>query len=399
MKYQELSLLTIGIIQLALLGLSALALCYGITILAVILFFGAAFGFIAKRWTILAAKKASVRVSAAKTRLFPKDRTDILFSLKNEKALSVPWLDVRGPAELSEKFGRVGGFNSITFKKEWIAEKRGILSLRSLEFVTGDPFGMSEAGIAKEPSSVREIVIYPRVTPVNVDYFTANMWEGEQNPHGILDDVSLIKNTKPYDSSDSPKSINWRLMARGKELTVNRYERISPTRYHFVFDGESFTTYTLNNTNGNSSIAEIKKNVRREELEDALSILCSIMLRLSEQSIQCGFSFPSDDRLQAVNIPPLKENMSEILYRMAEYEPKTLKQISGASFTEADNGSEFAGGKLGLSDASDRADRMYFVTLDEKHAQDSPFFDSKNGKMILLTLGMLKKMRGGEKNE
>ena len=81
-----------------------------------------------------------------------------------------------------------------------------------------------------------------------------------------MEDLTVIRSTRNYMTTDSLKHINWRLAARGLPLSVNVYEDILPKNVHFLLDGESF--------GGNVP--------HWEELEETLSILASEFVLLAD---------------------------------------------------------------------------------------------------------------------
>ena len=421
LQREETSLLGLTVIQLVLLILSAVSVFYGQMLLAAALLLPTFIGFFGRIWAKLSVKQLTVTVKAGKSRMFPGDETTLTYQVKNHKLLPVLWVDILQPlrepvclmpvdeegqsqitamdgsektmfgvaAEEAAKMFRercslIGGWKTVRFATRWKAERRGLYVLEHTRIYAGDGFHMARYRLTPTAGSQKNFVIYPQIIPVDAERFLKNMWEGDTGSHGVLEDVSVIRLTRPYENTDSLKKINWRLVARGQGLAVNQYEVISPRAIHFIFDGESF--------NG--------PRPHGEELELALSILASLLLRLEDRSMECGFSFPETDRLKSVDLFGDEDNTGEILYRMAEYQlrkpvtrnnEKTLKEETvylPSRFREEM-----------LLEGSQQVGKYYFVTFDAKSAAASPLLKRMGNRPVeVLTFADLSKLRkGGEK--
>lgn len=140
---------------------------------------------------------------------------------------------------------------------------------------------------------------------VRPDLFLRNLWNADTGTRGVMEDVTVIRSTRDYQTSDSLRRINWRLTARGLPLSVNVYEDILPKSVHFIFDGESFSG----------------AHPRPEELEDALSILASELVRLEGAQVRCGLSLSAGRGGEAVNLFALSSTTEDLLCALAAYEP------------------------------------------------------------------------------
>lgn len=99
------------------------------------------------------------------------------------------------------------------------------------------------------------------------------------------------------------------MTARTQNTVVNTYETILPKSAHFIVDGESF----------NGPV------VLREELEDTLSILTSLILGLEDAGIRCGMSLPrsrTDDPREILGAE--RTPLEEILTALAGYTLRPL---------------------------------------------------------------------------
>ncbi len=424
------SLLSLVFIQLCLLGLVAVCVAAGQPVLGMVLLGAVLLGVLGRIWAFLTAQNLRVRLRASKTRMFPGDETVLSWQVKNEKFLPVLWLDVKQPlaapvammpvdeeggsllcpmekqdhvnyglkedAEaylFQQRCSLVGSWRTAAFETRWQAQKRGIYTLDRCRIHTGDGFGLTRYRMQLERDSQRHFVIYPRVVSVHADQFLKKLWEGESGGRGNLEDVSVIKLTRPYETGDSLKRMNWRMLARGQEMTVNQYEVISPRAVHFIFDGESW----------NSCPGGVQK-IHRRSMEETLEILASLILRLSERGMECGCSFPETGRLPAVNLFGAAGGQTgqhgvtgEILYRMAEYEPKEpvlMKNPEGSGDILCVQPSKFR--EEELLGGWMQVGHYYFVTRNEESAAESHLLKKMEGLPLeVLTFETLKALKKG----
>ena len=377
-------------------------------------------GFAASLWTLLVCRKLYIKIDASKTRFFPGDTAEIIFRIKNDKWFPVSWVDMIQPLKepfvlrpeedmqammqkmsgdtkrlygipetsqgqlLKIRCSGISGNSSADYVTRWHACRRGIMTTREMDFCTGDGLGMTRCWLQQESSGKKDFIVYPEIVAVDTEAFTRNMWEGENSPKGILEDVSLIKLTRPYEAQDSLKKINWRMVARGQQMTVNQYEVIRPRKIHFIFDGESFNGETPH----------------EKKLEDTLSILASLVLQLQEKGLDCGVSFPASIRLEPSDIFPGNEGVSEILYRMAEYEmrpPLVTYEVGSKEVVHVFRPSRF--NEEEIISGLDVLGKCWFVTRNEDTAAASEFLKKCGDAVKVLTYEELKKLKRGHKDD
>lgn len=436
------SVLTVGVFQLAFLCFSVLASVKGFGMISALLLALALFGFIANRLARFSANNLKIKINSQNSRLFPGERAVMKIEAYNSGRIPINWIRIEkalawpyilkpecSESELrnltsSEK--NALGINSngkgkflvknlegISPKKKkistiiWKAERRGILHMSDANAITGDPLGLCSLEISSEKTGKREFVVYPKLANVETDYFTKNIWEGEVSRKGTLEDTSVIRLTRPYEDSDSMKHINWRMLARGQELTVNKYEEVSLSRLYFIFDGMSFLNagkaatgayvnadvYTEPSASLHMHISthkpapsrtyasantyiDIYTDTQRENkvLEDSLSFMASLVLKLEENDVFSGVALPETGSLGAVNIAPERGNLPEILYRLAEFsEPrKTVVRPAygdiAAPIEEKYFYSNFH--REGMAEQLRLATRSYFISFDKSTADE-----------------------------
>lgn len=314
------------------LGLMLLSAFAGYTVLAgLFLFFLLLFSF-ARYWASRAMDGVRLEVNCSRLRLFPGMDTDIEYTLSNDKLLPLIWLELSQQAadngclqpddgfeaytylkdaveavkEISaykRSFSLVMGYESISLKSRWQAQRRGIYCPKELLLRSGDGFGLSQEEKYYPSELLPEIVVYPRKVPVDASLFLRQDWDKSYGAAGYREDMSVLRGIRPYNSSDSWKRINWRMAARQPgELNVNYYETIQPATAMFVLDGESYC--------GDS-----------EALEQALEILGSEIELLCSARVNCGLCLPCSKSFGAVNLAPeLQLPAGELLYYLAGYD-------------------------------------------------------------------------------
>ncbi len=413
---EEASLMAITLIQIGLLVLVAVSVFKSELVIGAVLLGIALIGIIGRIWAGATAKRLYVSVRADKIRMFPGDKTKLTYRVKNEKLLPVLWVDVFQPLDnpvcmepvdedgtsclremtrderemykaeagtkiFCQRCSMIGGYKTVGFDTSWQAKRRGLYRLNNTRIYTGDGFGTTNYRLSLASNSQTQFAIYPRIVPVSTEPFQLNMWEGESGSKGTVEDLSLIKSTRPYESTDSLKKINWRLVARGQGLAVNQYEVIRPKAIHFIFDGESF----------NGLIP------KTDALEETLSILASLLLRLTDNEMECGFSFPETRRLPGENIFAEEGSVGKILYRMAEYQLKLPVKVRNQ---ETGMEEEVLGPPVFLEEEilekGHQIGKYYFVTFNERTAAASTLLKKLEKRPLkVLTYGQLSMLKKG----
>ena len=437
-RREDASLLAITLIQVILLVMVAVAVRFGQNLMAAVLLAAVLLGILGRLWARLTVRSLKVRMTSPRNHMFPGDRTVLAWQVKNEKFLPVLWTDVIQPLGeplamvpveedgslrlrkmsgdeksiyripegqngwlFQQRCSLIGSYRTASFETVWQARRRGIYTLENTRIYTGDGFGMVRYRLEPESGSQRNFVIYPRIVPVYEEQFLKHMWEGESGSRGVLEDPSVIRLTRPYENTDSLKKINWRMLARGQEVTVNQYEVVSPHAIHFIFDGESFRSSQPAAAEEQGAAAKVAAVHRKKQkaMEEVLEVLASLLLHLADKKMECGFSFPETDRLPAVNLfADGRDVTGEILYRMAEYQirqPVLVKHPDSGRDVPAYRPSAFA--EEVLLTGGQQVAKYYFVTYDETSAASSGLLRKMEGKPVeVLTWERLMKLKKGE---
>lgn len=307
----------------------------GQTAFAAILLFLLLVGLVSRLWAQASCRKVSLRVRTPVTGLFPGEKLDISLTLSNDKLLPVLWMDVffplpedlclipertRPPEDWELTDLRQSGANETlvgersfslflwyetqTFSSRWEAKHRGICSTADWRLRTGDGFGLTQLETALAREDCQEIAVYPQLVPVLPDLFLRNVWNSDTGSRGIQEDPTVIRSTRAYQTGDSGKKINWRLVARGLPLTVNVYEEVLPCSVHFLLDTESYSGPTPH----------------PEALEETLSILASELLCLEENQVQAGLSLSRGERIPETDLFPGSPS-EDMLWALAACQP------------------------------------------------------------------------------
>ena len=295
----------------------------------------------ARLWAVLAARKVTVTVTGEVGGLFPGESAQLELTVCNNKFLPLVWMELffplarnlcltpedcrppddwEAPALADERASTqlVGEkrcsfllwYETARLSIQWTANRRGVYSSEGWRLRTGDGFGLTQVECPLPREEARRFAVYPRLVEVSPDLFLRNLWNADTGTRGVMDDITVIRSTRDYQATDSLKHINWRLTARGLPLSVNVYEDIRPKSVHFLFDGESF------------SGAE----PHLEEMEDALSILASELVRLEGAQVRCGLSLCRGQGGPAVNLFAASSVTEDLLCALAAYQPEEEKR-------------------------------------------------------------------------
>ena len=337
----------------------------------------------ARLWAFASAGKISIRVSSKIRGLFPGEEAAFDIEVRNNKFLPVVWLELFCPLSRNlcmvpencrkpddwetfrleeegfsvelvgeKRFSPFLWYETVRFTSRWEARRRGVYSMSGWRLRTGDGLGLTQVERPILPEDVRRFAVYPSLIPVSPDIFLRSLWNADTGTRGVMEDSTIIRSTRDYMNSDPFKRINWRLRARGLPLTVNVFEDITPKSVHFIFDGESFSG----------------PPARLEEMEDALSVLASELVRLNEAQVRCGLSLPRGLDLPASNLFGC-ESPYPLLQMLAGYEPMAPKW-DGENSAFVPQNPVFD--RLPILDSAHSTGRFYYIAYDTSRLAESP---------------------------
>ncbi len=287
--------------------------------------------FLSWLWGKLSLRKVSLTLSADTTRAFPGGSFPVTWKVENNKILPLIWLDIfqrcpkrdcavpdrkftkvlrQLPEEIvpvpvfGRKFAWVLSWQQLEWSMEYLAQGRGVCNLDKLQLVSGDGFGLSVREETRILDKPLRLVVYPRMVSVDLHPFLRPLYDCAGGGAGYFEDRTLMKSSRDYQAGDSFKSINWRQAAKTHKLQTNIYEKILPRAAFFILDTESF------------------KGSEPQDFESTLEVLGSLILRLEEQQMNCGFALPGNPG--AFHMPSC-QNSGNILEGLAAVEMPAIK--------------------------------------------------------------------------
>ena len=323
-------------IVVALFVLGILAAVKGWFLPASILLICAFVGLTARLWAIFSCKNLIISIKNDKCGLFPGGKLKTIIKMENGKFLPVMWLElnmrldenpVLMPREAAvqdieeagaERDGKTIRYKSacaklpslIWYEKaektiEWDALRRGVYDCSDWSVISGDGLGLCQLKTGGAAAQGESIAVYPKLQEVSLGGFLGNIQNGRYGSKGLFEDVTVIRSSREYMPYDNSRSINWRLAARNMPLQVNLYERILPGNIHFIIDGESFQS----------------PETYPEKLEDMLSIVASIAVKLADMGVDAGVTICSGKTSGPVHVFSMEHGLDEVLYGLSAYDP------------------------------------------------------------------------------
>ena len=348
------SSLFISPVALAVWGvLLAGAILAGQTFFSLLLLGGLLTALLARIWSLASLKHIKVGLRADSARVHAGDRLTLTYRVENEKFLPLIWLEVlqrlpkdgclepedrdllgemplpeaeleqirsryaqevreaeKNPEQaqklgplvetcpaLRSKFSFVLWYQQLEWDCVWLAQKRGLWQPKQLLLRSGDGFGLAQGEGFCPVEEKPLLVVYPRLVPVNTAPLLNNLWEAQTGSAGTYEDCTILRGEREYQWGDPWKRIDWRIAARGGGLQVKLYETIQPKSVHFLLDGASF----LGRSNDN------------QELEEAISIVASLVSELFAAQVRCGLSLPRTPSMASADLFPGEETTADDL--------------------------------------------------------------------------------------
>ena len=282
-------------------------------------------------WARFSLRRVEVALEGGDCRAFPGELMQVRAGLYNRKFLPLIWLDARFPCgenpcvspeeegeeSVGERFAWIMPHQRLSWTQTARAMRRGVCRVDGMGLSSGDGFGLTTRyETAPLPAPFR-FVVYPEIIPVDPSIILRNMSRLETSEQGFYPDNTLIRTIRPYQEGDSFRDINWRLLARQVELQVNMREKLSMRRVCFVPDLESWS-YLEQVTTEEGTGPQVRLHSR--ELERAISLIASLILRLQEQKVLCSLVVPGfGDTAARIVIPTDRSTQGiELLTALAE---------------------------------------------------------------------------------
>ena len=254
-------------------------------------------------WAAFSLRKIRIRFGGEDACAFPGEELSVSAELSNRKFLPLLWLDLTFPTkdspciaplddteeEVTETFTWILPHQTLRWRQNARAVRRGVCPVEKLLLRSGDGFGLSEQISETAPDGTFRFVVYPKVYPVDVMPVLRNMRELEKAKNGFTVDKTLLNSTRPYREGDSFKDINWRLLARTDEVQVNVHETLDVRRVCFVPDLGSFTYIERQEHDGTMEIIE---HLREDAMERMLSVIASLIVGINDRDVLCSLVIP-----------------------------------------------------------------------------------------------------------
>jgi len=163
------------------------------------------------------------------------DRANIKIVAENSGIIPLPYVYV----ESKILGGFIDGYHgdliflgskcSKCINNEIIFTKRGIYEFGNITAITNDLFCILK--FVKKIHNKFNITVYPKVYQLHdIDFSGQDAYENHNNSKNGIDDVTLIKNVRKYNTGDNLKNVHWKLSAKHGELYVKNFDMTSGKR-------------------------------------------------------------------------------------------------------------------------------------------------------------------------
>ncbi len=226
--------------------------------------------------------------------VFPGETVTYKFSVINKKTLPMTWLEIQEklPIQLQfdaeekvEVYSDASVLHYLTFSilpyqrinRRYTIKclKRGYYELRDMALSSTNLLGSKTYTQEREVPAA--IAVYPNIRDLGDEFIPANTMMGDFSVNRwIIDDPMMIIGIRDYQSTDSFKSVNWKLTARNQKMLVNKYDRTADKKIMIIFNTEK-SEYTM-------EVTDI------ELIEAGIEIAASIAVKLVENGIPTGLA-------------------------------------------------------------------------------------------------------------
>lgn len=287
-----------GILVLAV--LSVLSAYYRVGFLPFFLFAITFVAILSALWGRYSLRALNVEAVGQSTRVFPGEEIHLTMVADNDKLLPLLWFEAsyfqEPPAFLSSednfsrKFTWIGAMQTLEWETTFKGEKRGVAFLSHMTLRSGDGFGLSVDTKEVELEEKYLLVVYPKVFAVDASELVRDTLEMHPGQKGYIEDYTLFKGSRDYIPGDSSRFINWRVLARQNQLSVNLFEPVVPECVTFLLDLKSFSRWE--EESATSGPIMVLKEFHEEHFEEMLSLVASAILALTERKVRCALLIP-----------------------------------------------------------------------------------------------------------
>lgn len=203
---------------------------------------------------------------------------------------------------LRERFVWMLWQQEISWEEEFLAKKRGAAEIRGIHLQAGDGFGLSAREEWYRLPIPHRLIIYPKLIPVQIGRLLKITQEAAARNYGQTEDITILKSSRPYQTGDLMKKINWRLLAASGQMITNIYETVLPGCVAFLLDLEGFCKVLVKENQSGGTIEE--RYLRSGSLEQMLSMVASCIQEVAKRRIQTALLIPAYGSHEAVICMP-----------------------------------------------------------------------------------------------
>lgn len=197
---------------------------------------------------------------------------------------------------LKECFAWLLWQHEILCEERLTALRRGVVTIDRASLQAGDALGMAACQRWLRLDAPARLVVYPRLTDVDVSPFLRLIQDAEAGRRGQTEDVTLLRASRPYQHGDPMRRINWRRLAMSGAMETNQYEMITPGCITFLLELETFGyTETLVRDAATKAADVTRPAVHEKELERMISAVASLIRALCERGQRFALVIPGYD--------------------------------------------------------------------------------------------------------
>jgi uncharacterized protein (DUF58 family) len=232
----------------------------------------------AKLWTRWSLSSIACHTAVDRRKLFPGETLRLKVGVENGKLLPV-WFSVTVPASGAlrvcgggeEAAGESGllWYQGTRFEWELSAERRGVHSLGPSRITSGDLLGFYPK--EKVFDETHEVIVYPRLVPLRSLPLPRRDFFGVPGATSPVQDPVYILGTRDYQSGRPARYMHWKATARHHRLQEKVFEPSEQEKILIVIETDQFARHGA-----------------RDEFEDALEVVASVVLWLDQQGCATG---------------------------------------------------------------------------------------------------------------
>lgn len=333
--FQSALLVSPGVIAGAFAG-AILAWWIGIPAAGVLLTAASVTGLVSRLWGLASLRGLEAEAAAERETLSVGRSVTVRYTLSNNKALPLPWVEILQDAperaclvpddsfrlrqfspEEAERTGRaraylrrfpfVMGYSTLTWETRWTGVRRGVYRPGRIVLRSGDGFGLTQSSGEAGGGEGRQIVVWPEIVPVEIRPFLRHVWTGAAGRSGWAEDPTVLRGVRPCQPWDSWKRIDWRVAARTDEIMVRQFDTVTPLSILFVLDA--------------ASLPDTEEGGR----EEAISVTASLIHALCTEGIRCGLALPAAGAQPPLLLRPEDPGVTEVgcLCALAAFEAES----------------------------------------------------------------------------